>query len=151
MLSQQDFSSYCQGSDKMIKRGIPLLAKRYFKVSWLLWFLGFLVLWILGFLVSWFLGLWVSWLLVSWVLGFLVSWFQSSKFPKIQRFKNHLMSCLKILIPSYPISISCSLEDIDPIFKIFKKIQDGSSRNFGARLFQDFQSCGFPTILDFPQ
>ena len=75
--------------------------------------LGFLVVGFLGFEVSWFLGF-----VVSWFRCFLVSKFQSFKVSKI-----------------YQITISCSLEDIDPISKIFKKFEDGSSCLFGACLF----------------
>ena len=68
-----------------------------------------------GFLVSWFLSL-----LVSKLLGFLVSKFQMS------------------MIPYYPNSISCFLEDIDPIFKMFKNCLDGSPGSFGTYLFETF-------------
>ena len=61
----------------------------------------------LGFLVSKFLGFKVVWL-----LGYDVS---------------------KI----YQIRISCLLEDIEPISKIFKILLDGSAGLFGARLFQN--------------
>ena len=66
-------------------------------------FLGFLGYWCLGFLVSSF-------------VRFLVSEFQS-----FEDSKNHLMFLGKRLIPYYQNSISCFLEDIDPVFKIFKK------------------------------
>ena len=79
--------------------------------------------------------------LVSWLLGFLVSWFRSFEF---QSFNISLKLCWKVLIPCYHNSISCFLEDIDPIFKIFKNLLDGSSGLFGPRLFHcPFQSFDF--------
>ena len=56
------------------------------------------------------------------VFGFLVSWF-------------------------YQMSISCSLEDIGPISKIFEISLDESSSFVGARLFEKCQHVGCPTIL----
>ena len=54
-------------------------------------------------------------------LGFLVSKFLGFNWF-VQSFKDSkIISCFwKILIPYYQNSISCFLEDIDPIFKIFK-------------------------------
>ena len=56
------------------------------------------------------------------VLGFFISKVQSSRVPKFRSFKdsknaNHR----KILISYYQHSISCFLDDVDPIFKIFRK------------------------------
>ena len=63
-------------------------------------------------------------LLVSWCLGFSVffsfcgvSLFQSSKVSKCRRLKDS--------ISKFP--FHAFLEDVDPIFNMFKKIQDGSS------------------------
>ena len=78
-----------------------------------------MVSWLLGFWVSWFLGFKVSRFLGVWFPGFLVSKFQSFKVPKI-----------------YQMSISCFLEDIDPVSKVPKNLLNGSSGMFGARLFQ---------------
>ena len=43
------------------------------------------------------------------------------------------------MIPYYQNYISCFLEDIDPISKIFKNLLDGSSGFCGSRLFQHLQ------------
>ena len=97
--------------------GIPSLEnKKDVLVSWCL---GFLVVgrWcsvfgfvVFGLLVYWFLGF-----LVSWLFGLLVYWFQKQ------------------------LSISCSLEAIGPISKIFEILLNGCSSLFGARLFQNDQ------------
>ena len=107
----------------------------------LFWFLCFLVSWFLGFLVSWFLGILVYRFLVSWLLSFegswflsflvstflrfkvFVSWFRSSRVSKIQKY---VLYFGKISIPYYQMSISCCLEDTDPIFKISKNFLDDS-------------------------
>ena len=80
-------------------------------------FLGFLVSWSLtfGFLVSWCV-----------VVGFLVSWFRGFLVSK-----------------KYQLYMSCFLEDIDLVSKIFKICSDGSSSLFGARLFENCQTFGF--------
>ena len=83
-----------------------------------------------GVLDFWFLGAKVSKLLgfkVSWFLGFFVSKFLGFEVPKI-----------------YQISISCSLQDIDPIPNTFKILLDGSAGFFGA-LFPAFL---FPKFCD---
>ena len=67
----------------------------------------------------------VSWFLVFWSLGF-VSLSIGFKVSKI-----------------YQISISCFLEDTDPISKIPGIVLDGSSGLFGARLFPNRQTHGF--------
>ena len=90
----------------------------------------------LGFLVSWFLGSLVSWLLVpwfsgSWFLGFLVSKFLGLLVSKFQSSKDSM-------IPYYQTSISCFLENIDPISKIFKQYLDGYSCFFGHPSFPIF-------------
>ena len=86
---------------------------------------------VLGFLASWSLGF-----LVCWFLGLLVSRFPGFKVPEFQSFKVSTISC-------YQISISCFLEDIDLIFKIFKISLDGSAGFSGSRLFQNWQNMGF--------
>ena len=93
------------------------------KILCIFWFLEG----VLGSLVSWFLGS-----LVVKFLGFKVSSLLGSKVSKI-----------------YHISISCFLQDIDPISAIFKNLLVGSSDMFGARLFQYFQNVGCPTLSDF--
>ena len=148
---------------------------RYVEGEGVSWFFGFLVHYFLGFFVQtssffWFLGSSSSWFLsslvprfldflVSWVVGFLVSWFLGSTVPKFRSFKVskfqrfedskfqnlHLMSCLRILFPYYQHSISCFLEDIDPIFKIPKNLLVGSLGLFSPPLFKHFQHSGFPT------
>ena len=60
---------------------------------------------------------------VSWSLGFKVPKIQSCKISNIQRFKQQYNSFnvfWQILIICYQIFISCFVEDIDPILKIFK-------------------------------
>ena len=93
--------------------------------------------WLLGFR---FLDFLVSCFVVSWFLGFNVSLFQNFKHSY------HVLGAL--LVPYYKISISCSLEDIDPISKIFKNILNGSSDIFGARLFQNFQMFDLQNVCD---
>ena len=88
-----------------------------------------LVSWFLGFKHYWFIGFKVSWLSDFKVL--LISWFQTFKASKI-----------------YQISMSCFLEDIDPISKIFKKSLDGSS-GFPRALFSDFSKYWIFHILIF--
>ena len=63
------------------------------------------------------------------VLGFLVSKFPGFLVSEIIGFKVSKL---------YQNSISCSLEDIDPVSKIFKNVLNGSSGFFGARLVQVF-------------
>ena len=86
------------------------------------WFLGFKVSWFLDFKVSWFQSF-----LVSKFLGFNASWFLGFKVSEI-----------------YQIAISCFLEEIDPISKIFKNSLDGSPGFVGTRLFHHFRNLGFP-------
>ena len=79
-------------------------------------FLGFLVsefLSFLSFLIPWFLSF-----VVSWLLGFKAS---------------QLRSCLG-MIPYYQMLISCSLEDIDPVSKLFENLFNGSSGFVGPSL-----------------
>ena len=76
----------------------------------------------------------------SWFLGFLVSWFLGFKVSKFQNFKIYFMFSENISIPYYQISISCSQEDIDPIFKIFKK-------QFG-RIVMIVRCPSFPTFSE---
>ena len=73
------------------------------------------------------------------------------KFSKSQRFRKqiHFMRLLKILIPCYQNSISCFLEDIDPIFKISKNTLDGSPGLFGPHRFQHVQYFRFPELWNF--
>ena len=66
----------------------------------------------------------------SWFLAFKVSWFQSFSVSKFLGFK-----VSKIC----QISISCFLDDIDPISKIFKNLSNGSSEFVGARLLEVFK------------
>ena len=47
--------------------------------------------------------------------------------------------------PEFPLHF---LEDLDPIFRIF---EHGSSGFVGPRLFDNFQSCGFPRFWDLPK
>ena len=42
------------------------------------------------------------------------------------------------------VSTSCFLEDVEPIFKIFKNLLNGSSGCFGLRLFRNLQNAGVP-------
>ena len=84
---------------------------------------GFLVSKFIGFLVSWFLGFLVSGFLASWFLDSLVSWFLGFSVSKFLCFRSFEVS-------NDPISQSansCSQEEIDPRFKMFKKIEDGPS------------------------
>ena len=74
------------------------------------WFPGFLVSWFLGFKVYWFRSF-----LVSKFVGFKVSWFRSI-------FVSWCIGFTDSMIPYYPNSISCVLEDIDPISNIFKNL-----------------------------
>ena len=74
--------------------------------------LWFLVFWFLGFLV------WVRWFVLVWFLDFLVSRFQSFL---VSKFLGVLVSKLRRSNDSIlPNSMSCCLEDIDRISKIFK-------------------------------
>ena len=82
---------------------------------------GFLVSWFLAFLVSKFLGF-----KVDWFLGFKVSWLLGFKVPQI-----------------YHMSMSCVLEDIDPISKISKNSLDGSSGFSESRLLQSCRKALF--------
>ena len=98
---------------------------------------GFLVSCFLGFSVSLSLGFEVSRFLMF--VGFLVSWFLGFCFVfKIVGFIGFEVS------KSYQFSFLCSLEDIDPISKIFKNLFDGSAGFFGACLFKKYQKAGFP-------
>ena len=65
--------------------------------------------------------------------------FKVSKFQSYRDSKNKFNVFGRILIPYYQISISRFLEDTDAIFKIFRRILDGSSRCFWPRLFQFFK------------
>ena len=85
-------------------RGVP-----YLKIKR---FLGFLVSLFLGFFASSFLGF-----NVSWFLCLFFSWSQSFKVSKNQ---HNSMFFWKTLTPYQQSSISCFLEDIDPIFKILR-------------------------------
>ena len=81
-------------------------------------FLGFLVslFLVFSFLGSWLLGLSVSWFLdfvVSQFLSLLLSLFLGFKVSKIKKVRAYF----------HEISISCFLEEIDPMFKIFKMIK----------------------------
>ena len=55
-------------------------------------------------------------------IGSLVSWFLRFKVSEFQRFTKSSNVLWNISIPYDQTFISCFLEDIDPIFKIFKKI-----------------------------
>ena len=94
---------------------------------------GFLVSRVLGFLVFFWGGGCVSeflGLLVCWFQSFVVSWFQSFLVSRFQSFLNAWLQRAnsiynvfgKILAPACHVFISCLLEDIDPIFKIVKKL-----------------------------
>ena len=77
--------------------------------------------------------------LVFWFLGFLVSWFQSLLVSKLLGFK---------VSKIYQISISCFLEDIDPIFKILEKyIMD--LHEFPVPAFPHFSELWFSDTLQF--
>ena len=87
------------------------------------WFQRFLVSSFLEFFVSWFLRFLVSWFLhffVSWLLDFLVYWFLVCFVSWFLRF--FVSSFLGLFVSSFSYSnfISCSLEDIGPIFKVFQ-------------------------------
>ena len=74
----------------------------------------------------------------------LASWFQSFKDSLI------VLVCWKILMPSQQISISCFLEDIDPIFNIFKSVFGGSS-GFSDHAFSEmFEHIGLLKLCNFP-
>ena len=91
------------------------------------WFLGLLVF---GFVVhSCLVSLFVSVMVLA--FGFLASKSLGFKVSKI-----------------YRVSISCLLEEIDPISKFFKKSQYGYPACVGARLFQSFQIVGFSNVLN---
>ena len=62
--------------------------------------------------------------------------FQLFKFLQLKITKLSFHVFLKILIPYYQIFVACFLEDIAPIFKSFKILQDGSSGIFGPCLFK---------------
>ena len=72
---------------------------------------------------------------VVWLCGFIVVCFQCFM---VLRFYGFFVSKID------QISISCFLEDIGLISKIFKILLDGSSSFFGARLFESCQRFGFP-------
>ena len=120
------------------------------KVAWLL---GFSVscfrFWFLGFFVSKFLGSKVYWLLdfkVSGFLGFRVSWFRGFKASWFQSFLVlgfNISKFERLNDPRLPSFHFMFLIDIDPISKIFKKLSDGSTGLFGARLFQNFLLLNF--------
>ena len=104
---------------------------------------------------------------VSKFQSFHASKIQSFKGSQFQRYKNASNVCWKILIPYYHISISCFLEDIDPILPNFHFMFSGRSwyhiqaflksirRIFGIcrlRLFHNnpsfrFRVWRFPTII----
>ena len=66
--------------------------------------------------------------LVSQFLGFKVSRFQSFLVSKLRGFKVAWFLGFDVLMfPYYQNSISCFLEDIDPVSKIFKNLLDGYS------------------------
>ena len=68
-------------------------------------------------LVSWFAGFFVSSF-----LGFLVSSFLGCKVTTVQRIevsKDKSGFVGKMMIPYYPIVISCLMEDMNPTFKLF--------------------------------
>ena len=85
------------------------------------------VSWFLGF---WFLGFGFLGFVVSEFLGFKDSWFLGSKVSKICQ-----------------MSISCFLEEIDPISKISKIILDRSSGMFVARLFEQHEKLNFRSLI----
>ena len=60
----------------------------------------------------------------------------------------HVMLLWKIMIPYYQISISCFLEDIDPVFKI---IQKWISRIFRAPSFPFVSTVSISQILRLPE
>ena len=62
---------------------------------------------------------------------------------KVSWFLGVLFFGVLVLI-NYEVSISCFLEDIDLIPKIFKILLDGSSSFSVPRLFDNCQHCGFP-------
>ena len=134
-----------------------------FLVSWFCWIIGFpaswflsllvskllgflfvcLVSWFQSFLVAWFLGFAVPWFLsfvVSGFLGFLVSWFQDFRVPKIQE----SISCFWEIIPHYQHSISCLVEDIDPIFRFVWEFIKRIVGVFSAHPFRNSPTHGFP-------
>ena len=73
--------------------------------------------------------------------SFLVSGFQSLLVSKALGFKIIGFKVSKI----HQMSISCFLEDIDPISKVSKNLLDGSSGFLGIPLFENVQYFGFPT------
>ena len=95
--------------------------------------------------VSCFLGVLFSCFFVRFF--FVVSWLLSFKVWKIQKAFNVLLrSCSHITkLPFHVL-----LEEIDPIFKMFKKCWDGPSWVFAACLFQHFQIVGILTFRYFP-
>ena len=72
-------------------------------------------------MIYWFLGF-----KESWFIGFLVFGSKVSKFPGFEK--------QKIFVPSYKISITCFLRDLDLISNIFKIIFDESA-GFSAPAF----------------
>ena len=127
---------------------------RSFLVSWCLcvlahWFVGFLVSWFQSFQVSKFQSFQDSkivWYVLEAIDSILPNshsmfsgryWSDAQDFPKIS---NGSSGCLRV--PSFPkfasIPISCLLEDIDLIFKIFEKILHGSSDLIGFPSFPTF-------------
>ena len=129
--------------------------------GWVFWFVGLLVSCYLGFLVSLFLGFKVCWFLgvlvsrfqsflVSKFLGFVVSKFLGFGVSKLHRFKNPIPCCWRILIQDHRIAISYFSEDIDPIFKIFKKYKT-SLHDLSAPVFSKIWKSWFLAILRFPK
>ena len=55
----------------------------------------------------------------------------------------------KTLVPYYKMSISCFLEDMDLISKIFTIMLDGPSGCFGAHVLDNVSCFGFPIFLRF--
>ena len=79
--------------------------------------------------------------------SFLVSWFQSFKAPWLQSSRSFkdpktLNICWKIVTPSYHKTISCFLEEIDPVYKIFKQLRRTFTVPIFSNIFKidDFQN-----------
>ena len=104
---------------------VPWFVLSRFIVCLVSWFLV-LFFWFVGFLVSKIIGV-----LVSKFLGFLVS-------------KNLRLLASKFLGFKDSMIYITNLIDIGLISKIFKMLFDGSAGFFGARLFQNRQTFGFP-------
>ena len=79
-------------------------------------------------------------------LGFLVSSFQSFKVSKTLKHLTFLED-IEPILPNFPFMF---FNDIDPIFKMFKEILDGSSGFPGPRLFQKTKTTN-SKILIFPK